>query len=465
MKKTARRPRRLKAQVPPLIARDDAAGVDLGATLVTAALPPSRPGLTVRTFATFTPDLQALVAWFKENGIRTVAMEATSVYWIPLYTMLEDAGIEICLVNARHLKNVPGRKTDVADAQWLQQLHAVGLLHASFHPPVAIRVVRALWRQRDALVREAARQVQLMHKALDQMNLHVHHVLSDLMGESGSRMVEAILAGERNATVLAKLRDHRVKASEATLIKALTGDYRAEYLFCLQQAHESFGHFQKQIAACDGHLEAALGKLDSVAETPAPAPAAVTNGKKDKTARKGTNQPAFDVRTHLYRVCGVDLTAVPGINIGVATTVVAEVGPKLTGFKTSKRFCSWLRVAPDPRVSGGQIIGGKVPRGSPRAARAFRLAAHSLHSSHSPLGDVFRRFRSKLGAAAAITALAHKLARIVYHLLTTREPYDEAKVLATTEHYRVRQEASLRKRARSLGYQIIPLQPTIEVVP
>ena len=187
--------------------------------------------------------------------------------------------------------------------------------------------------------------------------------------------------------------------------------------------------------------------------------------RKTKTARKGTNQPAFDVRTHLYRVCGIDLTAVPGINIGVAATVLAEVGPKLTAFKTSKHFCSWLRVAPGPRVSGGQKIGGKVPRGSPRAARAFRLAAHSLHSSHSPLGDVVRRFRAKLGAAAAVTALAHKIARIVYHLLTTREPYDDAKVLATTEHYRVRQEASLRKRARSLGYQIIPIQTSIEVVP
>lgn len=465
MKKTARRSRRLKAQVPPLVARDDAAGVDLGSTLVTAALPPSRPGVTVRTFATFTPDLQALVAWFQENGIRTVAMEATSVYWIPLYTMFEDAGIDICLVNARHLKNVPGRKTDVADAQWLQQLHAVGLLHASFHPPVAIRVVRTLWRQRDALVREAARQVQLMHKALDQMNLHVHHVLSDLMGESGSRMVTAILAGERNAATLAKLRDHRVKATEATLIKALTGDYRAEYLLCLQQAHETFGHFQNQIAACDRHIEAALAKLDAVVHTPPPAPAGVANGKKDKTARKGTNQPAFDVRTHLYRVCGVDLTAVPGINVGVAATLVAEVGPKLIGFKTSKHFCSWLRVAPDPRVSGGQMIGGKVPRGSPRAARAFRLAAYSLHSSHSPLGDVFRRFRAKLGAPAAITALAHKLARIVYHMLTTRDPYDEAKVAATTEHYLVRVEASLRKRARSLGYQIIPIQTPINAVP
>jgi transposase len=465
MKKTARRPRRLKAQVPPLVARDDAAGVDLGATLVTAALPPSRAGLTVRTFATFTPDLQTLVAWCKENGIRTVAMEATSVYWIPLYTMLEDAGIEVCLVNARHLKNVPGRKTDVADAQWLQQLHAVGLLHASFHPPVAIRALRSLWRQRDALVREAARQVQLMHKALDQMNLHVHHVLSDLMGESGSRIVAAILAGERDAATLARLRDHRVKASEATLIKALTGDYRPEHLFCLQQAHDSFSHFQNQIAACDGRVEAALGQLETATDAPAPAPARVTRGKRDKTARKDSNQPKFDLRTQLYRVCGVDLTAVPGINLGVATTVVAEVGPRFTGFPTSKRFCSWLRVAPDPRVSGGQVIGGKVPRGSPRAARAFRLAAHSLHSSHSPLGDVFRRFRAKLGAAAAITALAHKLARIVYHMLTTREPYDESKVLAATDNYRVRQEASLRKRARSLGYQIVPIQMTINVVP
>jgi transposase len=341
----------------------------------------------------------------------------------------------------------------------------VGLLHASFHPPVAIRVVRTLWRQRDSLVREAARQVQLMHKALEQMNLHVHHVLRDLMGESGSRMITAILAGERDAATLAKLRDHRVKATEATLIKALTGDYRAEYLFCLQQAHESFGHFQNQITACDRHLETALTQLDAVTEAPPPAPAAVTKGKKDKTARKGTNQPAFDVRTHLYRICGVDLTAIPGVNVGAATTMVAEIGPQLTRFKTSKHFCSWLRVAPDPRVSGGRMIGGKVPRGSPRVARAFRLAAHSLHSSHSPLGDVFRRFRAKLGAAAAITALAHKLARIVYHLLTTREPYDAAKVVATTENYRVRQEASLRKRARSLGYQIIPLQPSIDVVP
>jgi transposase len=465
MKKNVRRMRRHKAQVPPLTPRDDAAGVDLGATLVTAALPPSRAGVTVRTFSTFTPDLQALVIWFQENGIRTVAMEATSVYWIPLYTMLEDAGIEICLVNARHLKNVPGRKTDVADAQWLQQLHAVGLLHASFHPPVAIRALRTLWRQREGLVREAARQVQLMHKALDQMNLHVHHVLSDLMGESGARMVTAILGGERDAAVLARMRDYRVKSTEATLIKALTGDYRAEHIFGLQQAHESYQHFQSQIGACDRQLDHALGQLDAATPAAPPALARVTNGKKDKTTRKDSNQPVFDVRTHLFRICGVDLTDVPGINVGVATAIVTEVGPKLTGFKTSKHFCSWLRVAPDPRISGGQIIGGKVPRGSPRAARAFRLAAHSLHSSHSALGEIFRRFRAKLGAPAAITAVAHKLARIVYHLLTTRQPYDEAKLVVTTENYRLRQEASLRKRARALGFQITPIQSTITAVP
>jgi transposase len=465
MKKTVRRSRRLKAQVPPLVVRDDAAGVDVGATLITGALPPSRSGATVRTFATFTPDLQALVAWFKANKIRTVAMESTSVYWIPLYTMLEEAGIEVCLVNARHLKNVPGRKTDVTDAQWLQQLHAVGLLNASFQPPVALRAVRTLWRQRDALVREAARQMQLMHKALDQMNLHVHHVLSDLLGESGTRMVEAILKGERDAKVLARLRDHRVKASEATLIKALTGDYRAEHLFCLQQAYATYQHFHQQIAECDRHVEAALAQLEGATEAAPPPPARVTNGKKDKTARRDGNQPGFDLRTHLYRICGVDLTAVPGINVGVAALIVTEVGPRLAGFPTNKRFCSWLRVAPDPRVSGGQPIGGKVPRGSPRAARAFRLAAHSLHSSHSPLGQVFRRFRARLGAPAAITALAHKLARIVYHMLTTRQPYDETKVATATENYRLRQEASLRKRARTLGFQVIPIEPSINAVP
>lgn len=465
MKKTVRRSRRLKAQTAPLAVRDDAAGIDVGATLVTAAVPPTRSGATVRTFATFTPDLQALVAWLVQHGVRTVAMESTSVYWIPLYTMLEDAGIAVCLVNARHLKNVPGRKTDVSDAQWLQQLHAVGLLSASFQPPVAIRAVRALWRQREALVREAARQVQLMHKALDQMNLHVHHVLSDLMGETGSRIVSAILKGERDPTALARLRDHRVKATEATLVKALTGDYRDEHLFCLEQSHQTYTHFHTQIEACDRAISKALAKLDPVTEGAPPPPARVTNGKKDKTARHDRNQPAFDVRTQLYRICGVDLTAVPGINVGVAATLLSELGPKFTAFPTSKRFCSWLRVAPDPRISGGQPIGGKVPRGSPRAARAFRLAAHSLHSSHSALGDVFRRFRAKLGAAAAITALAHKLARIVYHMLTTREPYNEAKVLAATDNYRLRQEASLRKRARSMGFQIIPIQTTTEAVP
>lgn len=450
------RKRKTKVQTIQPVINPHAAGADIGAREIYVAVPTALTSEPVRCFPTFTEDLRALVAWLQSLGIKTVAMEATSVYWIPLAELLEEAKIEVCLVNPRHVKNVPGRKTDVMDCQWLQYLHSVGLLRGAFRPAAEIRGVRALWRQRDALVRHSSWHIQHVHKALDQMNLQIHHVLADITGQTGTAMVEAILKGERDPAVLAKHRDKRVKASEATLVKALTGDYRGEHLFCLGQAFAGYQFIQKQIAELDVELERRLKEL----APPAPAPATDSAVPAETTAPKrkatGKSAPAFDLRGLLTRLHGVDLCAVPGINVLGAQTCWSELGGDVSAFPTVKHFTSWLCVSPDNRISGGRILSVRTKPTTNRLARALRMAAQALHHAENELGEHYRRLRAKLGGAAAVTAMAHKLARILYVMIKTRQPYRPDLHDAAGELHRTRTVARLKAKAKDLGFQLVP---------
>ena len=445
-----RRSRKTKVQTIQPVINPHAAGADIGAREIYVAVPTALTAEPVRSFPTFTEDLRALVAWLQSFGIKTVAMEATSVYWIPLAELLEEAKIEVCLVNPRHVKNVPGRKTDVMDCQWLQYLHSVGLLRGAFRPAAEVRGVRALWRQRDALVRHSSWHIQHVHKALDQMNLQVHHVLADITGQTGTAIIEAILQGERDPATLARHRDKRVKATEATLVKALTGDYRAEHLFCLGQTFAAFQFVQKQI----GELDAELGRRLTALAPPAPAVPADAPLPKPKAA--GKSAPGFAAHELLTRLHGVDLCAVPGANVLTAQTLWSELGGDLSAFPTAKHFASWLGVCPDNRISGGKILSARTKPTTNRVARALRMAAQALHHAENELGEHYRRMRAKLGGAAAVTALANKLARILYVLITTRQPYRPDLHDATGELHRTRTLARLKAKAKDLGFNLVP---------
>ena len=424
------------------ILHPDAAGIDIGAPEISGCVPLDRDPEPLRRFGTFTADLLALAMWLRQCGVTTVAMEATGVYWIPLYQLLESRKFQVCLVNARHVKHVPGRKSDVQDCQWLQYLHSVGLLRASFRPPETVCAVRSLLRHRDTLVRLAAAHTQHIQKALNQMNLQLHHVLSDITGITGLAILDALLAGERDPHVLAQHRDPRLKASRETLAKALVGDYRPEHLFTLRQSLASYRHYQRLIAECDAEVQALLGAFAAAAPPPLPPPPPALR---------------FDLRAELTRVLGTDLTQVPGLHTATVHTLFAELGADLTKFPSGKHFASWLGLCPDNRISGGKVLSVKTRHVKHRVAHALRLAAQSLGRSRSALGGFFRRMRARLGAPKAITATAHKLARILYHVLTTRQPYAETRLAAAEAQHRHRTESRLRAQARALGFQLVPV--------
>jgi transposase len=428
----------------------NAAGVDIGATEIYIAVPGDRDPQPVRCFSTFTEDLHAAADWLKACHIETVAMESTGVYWIPLFQILEARGFQVFLVNAHHVKNVPGRKSDVSDCQWLQYLHSVGLLRASFRPEQAVCTVRSILRHRDGLVQMASSHVQHMQKALDQMNLQLHHVISDITGLTGITILEAILAGERNPHQLAKLRHRRVRATEETIAKSLVGDYRREHLFTLRQSLAAFRQYQDWIADCDREIAQYLEQFESKLDPP-PGP---TSPSEDGSQPK-TSEPRFDLQTHLHRIFGVDLTQVPGIHVLTAQTLLAEIGPDLSRFEDGSALASWLGLCPDNRISGGKVLSVKTRKVKNRAATALRMAAQSLHHSQSFLGHFYRRMRAKLGAPKAITATAHKLTRIVYHMVTTGHAYDETICAQNELQNRQRLEARLRKQARELGLQVV----------
>jgi transposase len=437
---------------PLEVKHPNAAGVDVGKDSHYAAV---RPDIDepVREFGSFTDDLNGLADWLTECGVDVVAMESTGVYWIPLYELLESRGFTVHLVNARHAKNVSGRKSDVLDCQWLQQLMSYGLLSGSFRPTEEICVLRVVSRQREMLVAYQAKHIQHMQKALAQMNMKLDSVISHITGVTGQKIVRAILAGERDPYVLAAFRDSRIKADEDTIVRSLQGNWREEHLFSLKQAVNLYDSYQEQIAACDARLGQLLDKLALYELPPEPPP----------PAKRGPGRPvkalAFDLRKVLYRACGVDLTLIDGIDLNTATKIIAEVGVDLRSrFKTVKHFTSWLGLCPGTKISGGKRLSGASQRHPNRLAQALRMAAVAAGKSQSALGAYYRRMAARLGKGKAVRATAHKLARLIYTLMTKGEAYvDQGQHYYEQEH-RKRVLRSLEKKALEMGFSLEPMQ-------
>ena len=435
----------------PLILHPHAAGIDVGAREIYVAVPPGSCADTIRTFDTFTEDLLALRDWLRQCGVNTVAMESTGVYWIPVFQILEAAGLEVLLVNARHCKNLPCRKTDVQDCQWLQYLHSVGLLRGSFRPADEVCAVRSLLRHRDSLVHGAARCVNHLHKALTQMNLQIQHVISDITGFTGLAMLEAILAGERDPQKLASLKDPRIKAARDVLVKSLHGDWREEHLFTLRQSFELWKTHQQLIAACDHRIEAMLGTF--------PTRTGPEDDLEPGTQKQPKNHPQFAAREQCFRVLGVDLTTVPGFQAPTVLTLVCELGPDFAQrFPTAKHFGSWLGLCPDNRITGGKIYSVKTRDVKSRVATALRLAAQGLSRAQNYFGDIYRRWKARLGGPKAITAMAHKLARVLWHLLKFKQPFDWNAFAKEEEKMKRKKLARLQNMPAALNYQLVPNQ-------
>jgi transposase len=426
-----------------------AAGIDIGSKTHFVAVPADRDPAPVRSFGTFTADLHRLADWLAACQIETVAMESTGVYWIPLFQILEARGLQVLLVNARHVKNLPGRKTDVVDCQWLQQLHTFGLLRGSFRPADAICVLRSYLRYRDSLVRDAHTQIHRMQKALQQMNVQLHHVLSDITGTSGLAILRAIVAGERDPVTLAQLKHQRVKSSTETIAKALRGDYRPEHLFALRTALELYDFYQLKLAACDQEISQHLAQFESKAESMVPAVIPVK-------ARSATAIAAEKLRARLAEITGLDLTQVPGFGVLAAQNLLAEIGLEMERWPTEKHFASWLGVCPGTRISGGKPLPGKPRRAPNRAANILRLAAQSAMQSRTAIGAYIRRLRTRLGSPTAINAGAHKLARLIYRMLKSGMAYQELGADHYDRRYRDRLIRNLQRRAADLGYALTP---------
>ena len=427
----------------------NAAGLDIGAAEIWACVPEDRDERPVRVFKTFTVDLYALADWLQQCSIETVAMESTGVYWIPIYEILEERGFEACLVNAQATKNVSGRKTDVLDCQWIQQLHTYGLFQASFRPPADICTLRAYVRHRDNLLRYRAAHVQHIQKALQLMNLQLTNVIKDITGLTGMQIIRAILAGERDPVKLAQFRDARCKSTEEEIAKALQGNYRREHVFALKQAVELYDFYTQQVVACDAEIEkhyTAFEPQVDLVEQPIP----------PKKTRRQKNHPAFDLRTQLYQMCGVDLTSIDGIDVLLAQDIIAEIGLDMNKWKTAKQFASWLRLCPQNSISGGKLLSSQTKKTKNRANTAFRMAAQAVSRSASALGAFYRRIRTKHGAPKAITATAHKIARIAYFMLKNRQPYQDLGQDYYEEQYRQRAIQNLQRKARKLGLEVVP---------
>jgi len=436
----------------------DAAGIDIGAREIFVAVPSDRDENPVRVFRTFTEDLQQMARWLIGCGVTTVAMESTGVYWVPLYDVLEQHGVRPCLVNARNMRNVPGRRTDWHECQWLQYLHSVGLLRAAFRPEADVCAVRSLMRHRNDLVVMANQHVQHMHKALTQMNVQIHHVISDITGLTGLSIVDAILKGERDTGVLAKLRDWRVKASEETVRKSLEGNWRPEHLFTLQQSRQMYGKYQEQIAACDEQIEKLVVSFEPRVN-PDDRPLPPDGKQKQRRSRKKTVnlKTGFDVRSESYKLFGVDLTQVPGLAKNVLV-LFTEVGRDMSRWDTAAHFASWLGLCPDNDISGGRVLWRGIRSTHNRAGQLFRLAAHALHHDQSPMGDYLRRMKSKLGPTAAITATAHKIAIIFYTLVKRQVEYDATLWAERDAAREKRFEEKLKRQAKQRGYKLVRIE-------
>jgi len=430
----------------------NAAGVDVGASELYVCVPEDRDPRPVRVFQTFTSDLHEIAAWLKRCRVTSVAMESTGIYWIPLYEVLEEAGFEVKLVNAREAKNMPGRKSDILDCQWIQQLHSYGLLTASFRPPKDIVALRSLVRHRDRLIVARAVHIQHMQKALHLMNLQLDNVLSDITGVTGMRILRALVAGERNLDTLASYRDPSCKSSAQVIRESLKGNYQEEHLFPLRQSLELYEYHTTMIQQCDREIEQKYRALPSrvdLQRKPLP-----PSKKQQKKPRK--NAPTFDLRSRLYEMAGVDLTAIDGCNAATIQVVLSETGVDMEPWRTCGHFTSWMCLAPHNDISGGKVLRSRAKKTKNRANTALRLAAQALTHSDSWLGAYYRRQRARLGAPKAIIATAHKIARIIYYMLKYQREFVDLGANHYEAQYRKRQINSLTKKAASLGLLLVP---------
>lgn len=437
-KKTAKKSNKLPRHLQQI--NHYAAGIDVGSRSHFVSVPEGADEQPVREFSTFTGDLERLAEWLIACRVNTVAMESTGIYWIPVFEILESHGFEVKLVNARHVQNVPGRKSDVLDCQWLQQLHTYGLLRGAFRPDEQVCTLRAYVRQRATLVRSSASYIQRMQKALAQMNLQLHNVVADITGATGMRIIKAILGGERNPDVLAAMRDKRCKNSAATIAASLKGNYRPEHLFSLRQAVEFCEFHQSKIADCDHQILEQLQSFDAQ-EFP-------------------DEEPPSSLGEALQHMAGVDLTTIDGIDTNTALKVIAEIGTDMSRWKSAKHFASWLGLSPGTKVSGGKILSSVTKPVANKAAAALRMAAFTLFNSKSALGAYIRRQRARLGAPKAITATAHKLARLIYAMLSQGTDYVDAGQEYYEERYRSRVVQNLKRKARELGFELVTIQGT-----
>lgn len=414
-----------------------AAGIDIGSRSHFVAVPDGSCKKPVQEFSSFTDDLHRMAAWLLDCRVTTVAMESTGIYWIPVFEILESRGLEVQLVNARHVKNVPGRKSDVLDCQWLQRLHSYGLLEGAFRPAEQVCTLRTYVRQRMNLVRYAGSHIQHMQKALSQMNLQLANVVSDITGVTGMRIIKAVLAGERDPLVLARLRDPRCKNDASTIARSLNGNLRPEHLFSLKQAVELYEFYQRQITECDRQI------LDQLADFDA--------------ADGSGNDPPASLEEALLRMSGVDLTRIDGIDTNSALKILSEIGTDMSRWKSAKHFASWLGLCPGTKISGGKRLSARSKPVANRAAATLRMAAFTLYRSKSALGAYFRRQRSRLGAPKAITATAHKLARLVYSMLKYGTAYLDIGQKRYEESYRTRALQNLKRKAQEFGFSLVEI--------
>jgi transposase len=436
----------------------NAAAIDIGATMHMAAVRADRAPEPVRSFGTFTADLHRLVDWFTECGVETVVMESTSVYWIPIFELLDARGFIVFLVNARDAKHVPGRKTDVSDAQWLQRLHSHGLLRASFRPKGQIAELRAYVRQRERLLEYAASHIQHMQKALTEMNLQLHHVVADITGTTGLRIIRAILAGERDPEVLARLRHYSCHSSAETIAKALTGSYRTEHLFALEQALALYDVYHEKVSACDVRIEAVLKELS------------IDRGHRSDSlpsSRRRADQAnglAFDARAALFALLGKDITQIDGLGPYLSLKLIAECGDDLSAWPSAKHFTSWLCLAPSNKISGGKVLSSRTRRSGSRATALLRLAAVTVGRTDTALGAFYRRLSARIGKAKAVTATARKIAVLFYNAVRHGMEYVDPGVSFYETRYRARVVHNLHRRAKAFGFVLQPMEPTPGVV-
>ena len=448
MKRRRRGGKRLKRVNPR------AAGIDIGSRSHWVAVDESLDERPVREFQTYTADLESMADWLLESGIQTVAMESTGVYWVAAYEVLRDRGLEVCLVDARATKQVAGRKSDISDCQWIQQLHSYGLLKPAFLPEADIATLRSYMRQRDRWVTDAARAIQHMQQALELMNVKLTEVVNDITGTTGMAIIEAILAGERDPEKLSAHRHTRCARSREEIARALYGHWREEHLFALAQAREHYRYLGQCIQTCDQRIDAVLTKRCAGRElNQDQAPRTPTRRKKRDQA---PHPFGFDAHDYCLRLTGVDLTAIDGVAVNTALTVLAEIGTDMSPWRSERAFGSWLGLAPNPRRSGRRLLRSSTRPNAHRAANALRLAAQGLSNSKSALGAFYRRLRARIGAPKAITATAYKLARIIYRMLKTRRPYHDLGQAAYDQRFRERRLRSVSRMARDLGFQLIP---------